>query len=560
MNLFYVRERIEYLVAHGDMQCPICFLPPEKDQLETRKINTGRLYFVSDPMLQNIVAYLRKINKTDVISLASAESRKEIFGQTQFPLCISDMCDDPVSSPYPQAKIEGLKKKDRIRIAILVGNDDHPAHADHLAAELDMLHRKLSAVFLCVEIDVYCHRLPRDFSAYLSVSAVTNIDQMPAGLNKLMQYDLYADLTEIEEGSDFREGLASFLEALYMPAQAAEGHRKDPFKVTSAACRHPEELVSVIIPTHNRSGLLRQAVESVLNQTHRKLELLIVDDGSTDDSKKVIEEYAGQDRRVIFLQQENAGVSAARNRGISSARGKYLLFLDDDMLLPHALQKMLSFLKSRSKDVKLVYGDAFRYHQHENRKVLSDLPSVGDKPGLYLQFLMGNPILSVFVLVEKKAVLEAGMFDPRFICGQDFDLWMKIILKQRIAKLRIPVALYRVHEAQRVSNRARVRYYSDCVALKLLQAIEPGELFPEKRRKEELANALEGLARSVLRTDTAYPHLDTALEIVRLAQREYPTGKRQAYITYLEREIPVILKDEFDSELRATNSMQNYGV
>ncbi len=547
MQLFYVRERIDYIVADNDMQCPVCFLPPEKDQLENKKITTDRLYFVSDPMLQNIVAFLRKINKTDAISLASAESKKEIFGQPQFPLHINDRRDNLEPLPYPQEKIEALKKKEKIRAAILVGNDEHPINSDHLAAELDMLHRKLSAIFPCVEMDVYCHRLPRDFTAYLSVNAVTNIYQMPAGLHMLMQYDLYADLTNIRESSGFREALDSLIDVLNLPAQADESY---------CECRPPEDLVSVIIPTYNRSGFLKQAVESVLNQTYKNLELLIVDDGSPDDTRTIIEQYAAQDTRVRYLEQKNSGVSVARNRGISDSNGEYLLFLDDDdMLLPHAVQKMHSYIKRQPADLKLVYGDAFLYHQNENRNVLTDLPSVGDKPGLYYQFLKGNPILSVFVLVEKKAVLEAGMFDPRFICGQDFDLWMKIILSHRIAKLRIPVAFYRVHGAQRVSNIARVRYYCDCVALKMLQDISPADLFPGKTDKEELAEELEALARSVLKTDTAYPHLDTALEIVRLAQKEHLTEKRQEYIAYLEREIPAILKKSFNTELRATGGL-----
>jgi len=553
MQLLYVRERIDYTVAHGDIQCLICFLPPDKGRIEAGRLTADRLYFVSDLMLQTVIGNLRKINKADAIAVVSNVNRQELLSQPQFPLCIGGMSDAPVSPACIKNIIGVLKKKNRIRVAILAGNDDQPDDADHLSVELDMLHRKLSAVSPCVEIDVYCHRLPRDFSAYLSVNAVTNIYQMPSGLNKLMQYDLYADLTGMNAITAFREGLAFFLEVMNMPVQAPEIN-PGPTEVILAGCSDPEDLVSVIIPTYNRSGFLKQAVESVLNQTYRNLELLIIDDGSTDDTRPVIEQYARRDLRVRYLEQENAGVPAARNRGISSSRGDYLLFLDDDdMLLPYAVQKMLSFLKQQGEDVKLVYGDAFFYHQDGGRKVLSDLPSIADRTGLYRQFLGGDPILSVFVMVEKNAVLEAGMFDPSFHYCQDYDLWMKILLRHRIAKLRIPVAIYRVHEAQRVKNRALVRFYSDCVALKLLQAIKPGDLFPEITGKKELADALEGLSRSVLGGKTAFPHFDTALELVRLAQKEHPTEKRQVHLENLEREIPVILKNNFQCELRASS-------
>src|SRR5262245_47409787 len=97
----------------------------------------------------------------------------------------------------------------------------------------------------------------------------------------------------------------------------------------------PRGLVSVLVPTYNRSKLVRRAVESALAQSYRRLEVLVVDDGSSDDTRQVIE---GMDPRVRYIRQANAGVSAARNRGIAEARGEFVAFLDsDDEWLPWKL-------------------------------------------------------------------------------------------------------------------------------------------------------------------------------------------------------------------------------
>ncbi len=87
-------------------------------------------------------------------------------------------------------------------------------------------------------------------------------------------------------------------------------------------------LISVIIPTYNRANFLGEAIESVLSQTYKNLEVIIIDDGSTDDTRQLIEKYT--DKRIIYLYQEHGGTSAARNKGIQEAKGEYIAFLDSD--------------------------------------------------------------------------------------------------------------------------------------------------------------------------------------------------------------------------------------
>ncbi|HEX9156410.1 MAG TPA: glycosyltransferase family A protein, partial [Syntrophales bacterium] len=111
--------------------------------------------------------------------------------------------------------------------------------------------------------------------------------------------------------------------------------------------------VSVVIPVHNGEKYLSQAVESVLDQTHRDLELLVVDDGSTDSSAAIIRRFALKDRRVRVLTQENLGVAAAGNRGLQEAGCEWVARLDaDDVFLPGKLERQVGFLR-RNPDARI---------------------------------------------------------------------------------------------------------------------------------------------------------------------------------------------------------------
>src|SRR2546430_1228645 len=116
----------------------------------------------------------------------------------------------------------------------------------------------------------------------------------------------------------------------------------------------PEPLVSVILPVYNREKSVARAVESVLAQTYRPLELIVVDDGSTDGTRGVLEQFGG---RIALLRQPNAGAYSARNLGLRHARGELVAFIDsDDIWLPHRLSAQVPLM--RRPDVGLVFGDA----------------------------------------------------------------------------------------------------------------------------------------------------------------------------------------------------------
>ena len=115
--------------------------------------------------------------------------------------------------------------------------------------------------------------------------------------------------------------------------------------------------VSVVIPVYNVEAYLRECVDSALNQTMEDLEIILVDDGATDSSGAICDEYAEKDPRIRVIHQENGGLSAARNRGLDAATGEYVYFLDsDDYILPHALEKLRKLAEKEGADV--VFFDA----------------------------------------------------------------------------------------------------------------------------------------------------------------------------------------------------------
>ncbi|MDP2842532.1 MAG: glycosyltransferase, partial [Acetobacterium sp.] len=126
-----------------------------------------------------------------------------------------------------------------------------------------------------------------------------------------------------------------------------------------------EALISVIMPVYNAEKRLEMSINSVLNQTYQQLELILIDDGSTDSSAMICDQYARADKRVMVVHQENARVSAARNRGIQLATGEYLSFIDaDDTIDPETYAVVMKQFTDRSIDM-VIYGMQFDYYKNQ---------------------------------------------------------------------------------------------------------------------------------------------------------------------------------------------------
>ena len=179
-------------------------------------------------------------------------------------------------------------------------------------------------------------------------------------------------------------------------------------------------LVSVIIPTYNRAHLIRRSVQSVLNQTYKNLELIVVDDGSTDNTKEVIESI--DDKRIVYIKQENQGASAARNTGIDLAKGKYIAFQDsDDIWHSNKLKKQIDVLNKNNADV--VFCKAFILGTLRKKKVPYFF-----KEGFLdkTQTALG---ISTQTVVGKKDIFVNNKFDKEKRFLDDFELLSRLIKK-----------------------------------------------------------------------------------------------------------------------------------
>jgi glycosyltransferase involved in cell wall biosynthesis len=197
-----------------------------------------------------------------------------------------------------------------------------------------------------------------------------------------------------------------------------------------------EPLVSVIIPTYNRAAYLQKALQSVKEQTYQCLEIIVIDDGSTDDTGKMLENYGGQ---LSYFYQENRGISGARNAGIKRARGEFIAFLDsDDYWLPDKTAQQLALFKqhpeyglvaARCASIRL--DGSYREKNRPGRSgwVLEDL-------------FKANFIRTSAAMVKQECFKNIGLFDEELRECEEYDLWLRIAAQYPMGFINKSLAVY----------------------------------------------------------------------------------------------------------------------
>lgn len=187
-------------------------------------------------------------------------------------------------------------------------------------------------------------------------------------------------------------------------------------------------LISVIIPTFNRRGWLETSIRSVLEQTYAPFEVILVDDGSTDDTKKVVSQFP-----VTYIYQKNQGPSAARNLGVKSSNGEWVAFLDsDDYWDRRKLEKQVSFLK-KNPLLKIVHTDEIWIR---NGKRVNACKHHQKKSGwIYLDSLKLCMMSPSSIMILKKVFDEEGGFDEALLAAEDYDLWLRLTSKYPVGLL-----------------------------------------------------------------------------------------------------------------------------
>ncbi|MBR4564349.1 MAG: glycosyltransferase family 2 protein [Paludibacteraceae bacterium] len=198
-------------------------------------------------------------------------------------------------------------------------------------------------------------------------------------------------------------------------------------------------IVSVIMPLFNKAPYVKKAVESVLAQTFKDWELIVVDDGSTDDGAQIVMDLA--DERCHIYSQGNMGVGAARNSGVRLAKGELLAFLDaDDWWDERFLEKMVAFADSYP-EASLWASNYWYVKRGKTRVAVKQESGYFDYPESYLRN-EAMPVWTGAVLLRKEAFDEAGGFPVGIKIGEDFLLWSRISLEHQFAFLNKPLAYY----------------------------------------------------------------------------------------------------------------------
>jgi glycosyltransferase involved in cell wall biosynthesis len=202
-------------------------------------------------------------------------------------------------------------------------------------------------------------------------------------------------------------------------------------------------VVSVVIPAYNQAQYLAEAIDSVLGQAVSGMEIIVVDDGSTDETAAIAQQY-GADVRYIY--QENQGLAAARNTGIRAARGHYVALLDsDDLWKPNFISKMLAL--ARKEPGMAVFYCGFDFIDDNGQQ----LPQTGSShvvpPGqIYHVLLRSNFLAPSTILMRREAALEVGLFDPNFRRLQDWEMWLRLLRRgYHFQGIPNQLVYYRIH-------------------------------------------------------------------------------------------------------------------
>ena len=222
--------------------------------------------------------------------------------------------------------------------------------------------------------------------------------------------------------------------------------------------------VSVIIPTYNRAALLERAVMSVHDQTYRPIELIIINNASTDGTKQTIQSIAsrmGSDVfEIVHLDQQKNDRNAARDRGIKTATGDYICFLDDDdEYLPAKLEKQARFL-DQNNDVDIVFSNSLLEVNGGTRPFYPSLASHGLKDHtqeeVIRQLCDGNFIAITNVMIRAKVIKE-NPFDLELYSHEDYELWLRLAPRFRFDWIDEPLSLVHSHEHEKRYDMKQVR-------------------------------------------------------------------------------------------------------
>lgn len=257
--------------------------------------------------------------------------------------------------------------------------------------------------------------------------------------------------------------------------QHSSGLMEKPGGEMADAASEAKPLVSVVIATYNMGQHLAEAVSSVLAQTVTNLEVIVVDDGSTDDTREVLQAFAS-DRRVRIIWQENRGQPKAKNAGWRAARGRFIAFCDaDDYWLPNKLALQMPLFE-RNRRVGVVYSKTLSVDSAGT--IYPPAQRIQPKGDVLEQLFIRNRVPFGTAVVRRECLEQANGFDEAIPMGIDWDLWLRVALEWEFDCVSDATYVYRRWSGQ-MSHNWRGRYRCALLIMRRFLANNPGRLSPQ---------------------------------------------------------------------------------
>ncbi|URZ00946.1 glycosyltransferase family 2 protein [Clostridium felsineum] len=259
--------------------------------------------------------------------------------------------------------------------------------------------------------------------------------------------------------------------------------------------------ISVVMPVYNDEKYVGEAIESILNQTYRNFEFIIINDGSTDNSLNIIRSYAEKDDRIIVVSRKNRGLVFSLNEGIGLSRGKYIARMDsDDISDKTRFEKQINYIKSNSVDILGTYAETFGVAEKEKERIFNIYINSGNSEEIFLKYCL---ICHSSIMMKKEVIENLNGYDESFLSGEDYDLWLRALKSgYKIEKIEEQLVKVRCHDDSKTKldaeygilkdhMRARLNYLKDIFNTKnsfALWGAGAGGRIALKKLKDEFEN------------------------------------------------------------------------
>ncbi|MFA5038105.1 MAG: glycosyltransferase family A protein [Candidatus Omnitrophota bacterium] len=290
--------------------------------------------------------------------------------------------------------------------------------------------------------------------------------------------------------------------------------------------------VSIIIPTYNHAPFVLDAVDCALKQDYPDKEIIVIDDGSTDNTKDLLKPYV-EAGRIIYHYQKNSGLAAARNAGLRLCKGEVVKFLDsDDLIYESLISRQMEDMKSSGTG--LTYCDYENLYVAEGIKRFVRTESPGNYSGL-AYFIKANPAPVHAFLVKKDLAMATGGFDETLKAQEDLDLWLRLLLKGcGMFKGNYVGCIYRIFPETMSSDDSRM-FEQKCRVFEKLNGffLESRELFSKQEKAMLLGQDMELIYKSMAKGKRASAMIPAAWKVSRLMLSSFDAGVIRAGLVRL---------------------------